>query len=75
MEEVVSIKPGTPPTVDPDGTIRNPVTYRAINVALDDGTIVQVERPLSVAKIRAAYLSSAAGRNQTVDGVSTGEMI
>lgn len=69
---VESIKPGDPPKIA-DGTILNPEPYSAANVEFDDGTNVQVERPLTRAKLQAAW--SAAHPIETVDSVTTGDVI
>lgn len=69
LTPIVSIKAAAVPgAVAPDGTIMVSVPYVAVNVELDDGRRVQIERPLTVAKIRAALAPLA-----VFDGVSEGD--
>lgn len=70
---VESIKPGEPPDIAPDGTILNPEPYYACNVTLNDGITVQVERPLTLEAIRAAYEIALANPEQEVDRVREGD--
>lgn len=69
LEEINSIKAGPKSTILEDGTIVNPEEYHAVNVYLDDGRIIQVERPLIMGKIRAAL------SRKTVDEVSEGDEV
>lgn len=73
IETLEGIKVGAGSRVDPDGTVRDPEPYSAANVHFDDGTIVQVERPLTPGKVAAAH--AAAQRTMTVDGVSIGDVV
>ncbi len=75
LSPIESIKPGDPPDVTRDGTILNPIPYLAVDVTFDDGIMVQVERPLTLAKIRVAYRNTVARKNVTVDEVSTGDTV
>ena len=75
MRPVTSIKPGTPPNIAPDGTILNPVPYRAVDVEFDDGVTVQVERPINPSKIKTAYLAHDDVKSVTYDGVSKGDVV
>jgi len=72
LEEVYSIKPGDPPDVAPDGTILNPVPYHAADIWFDDGITVQVERPLTPAKVRAAYQAARAEASAGIDEIALG---
>lgn len=73
LTPIESIKPGDPPQVAPDGTILNPVPYSAVDIAFDDGVVVQVERPLTKAAVKAAYLAARQAQQATLDGLSTGQ--
>lgn len=74
IEQVESIKPrpGTP--VLPDGTIQDPVPYRAVDIEFDDGMSIQVERPITLAKIRAAR-GAAQAPTTPIDGFTIGQDI
>ena len=73
MKEVESVKPG-PGGIADDGTIRNPQPYRAVDVEFDDGVTVQVERPLTAAKLQAAH-RTAVGAQPAIDGLNVGDSI
>lgn len=75
IEPVSSIKAGPGSSVEPDGTILNPEPYEAANITFDDGVTVQVERPLTVAKLQAAYKAATALKGATLDGISPGDVI
>lgn len=69
--EGIRVGPGS--TVLPDGTILDPEPYHACDVTLDDGVEVQVERPLTLEAIRAAYEIAVTNPVQEVDGVREGD--
>ena len=75
LHPVSSIKVGPLSTVAPDGTIINPVPYEGVNVIFDDGVTVQVERPLTLAKITAAYRAAVAPAGSAIDGGAPGAVI
>lgn len=69
LEEVNSIKAGPKSTILEDGTIVNPLKYHGAVVELDDGRVIQVERPLTLGKIRAKMV------RKTVDEVTEGDEV
>lgn len=73
LEPIDSIAAGPGSTILPDGTITNPVPYHAVNVTLDDGRTVQIQRPLTLAKLQAALAAPAAGA--AVDGIAPGTLL
>ena len=73
LTPIESIKPSTG-GVAPDGTIRNPLPYSAVDVEFDDGVTVQVERPLTQGKIQAA-LAALAARQPAIDGFNVGDNV
>ena len=75
LAAVESIQPGIPPQIAPDGTILNPVPYLAANVTFDAGVTVQVERPLTVLKLQAAYKDATAAKGPVLDGIAPGDLI
>ncbi|KKN35894.1 hypothetical protein LCGC14_0778980 [marine sediment metagenome] len=72
---IESIKPGKPPDITPDGTILNPEPYHAVDVEMDIGVTVQVERPLSIAKIKKALQSAIDVDGEPIDGVAKGDNV
>jgi len=75
LREVASIKAGPGSTVLDDGTIQDPEPYEAVDVELDDGVTVQVERPVTRAKLSAAYAAAVDKQGATIDEVSVGDVI
>ncbi len=75
LDPISSIKVGPGSTVLPDGTIVDPVPYEAVNIRFDDAVVVQVERPLTLPKIQAAWRAATTGAVTTIDGISTGAII
>ena len=75
LEPVESIKVGPGSTIAPDGTILDPEPYHACDVGLDDGITVQVERPVTLAAIRAAYEIAVSNPVEEVDGVREGDVL
>lgn len=75
LTPISSTQVGPGSTVLPDGTILNPVPYEAVNTWFDDGVWAQVERPLTLAKVRAAYLAAQTGPSALIDGIATGLVI
>lgn len=75
MEELHSIKVGISSTVAPDGTIIDPEPYIAVEIAFDDGTRIQVERPLTIAKVQQAYKDALTNTNIAIDGIAIGAVI
>jgi len=75
LKEVSSIKAGPKSTILPDGTIQDPEPYEAGDITFDDGVTLQVERPLTKAKLKAAYDAAGAKHTTTIDEVSTGNSI
>ncbi len=73
LTPIESIKAGDPPDIAPDGTILNPEPYHGCNVGMDDGITVQVERPLTLEAIRAAYEIAVTNPVEEVDGVHEGD--
>ena len=73
LTPIESIQVGPDSTVLPDGTIQNPTPYLAADITFDDGVVVQVERPLTDAKVQAAY--RAARTAEPIDGVPVGRNI
>ena len=73
LTPVEGIKPGAG-GVAPDGTIRNPQPYRAVDIEFDDGATVQVERPLTLAKLQAAH-GTAPPPAAPIDGFTVGQDI
>ena len=72
LRPISSIKVGPGSTVEPDGTIANPEPYRAANISFDDSTTVQVERPLTLARIQAAWRAARAAQGTSLDGLASG---
>lgn len=72
LEVITSIKAGIASTIQPDGTIINPEPYVATNVYFEGGEVVQIERPLTKAKVMNAFLQL---KPKTVDEVTEGEII
>ena len=75
LDPVSSIKVGPKSTVLPDGTIVDPEPYEAVNVTFDDGVAVQVERPLTVIKIRDAWRAATSLTGSPIDGIAPGTTI
>ena len=75
LEAVESIKPGDPPEIAPDGTILNPVAYEAVDITFDDGVSVQVERPLTLTKVVAAWKDAQATIRVKIDGIGVSDVI
>jgi len=75
LTPIESIKAGPSSTVLDDGTIRDPEPYKAVDVTFDDGVTVQVERPVTRAKLQAAYAAAAGKPGATIDEVSVGDVI
>jgi len=75
LTRVTSIKAGPGSTVLDDGTIQDPEPYEAVNSELDDGVTIQVERPLTREKVKAAYDAAVREHAVTIDEVSTGDVI
>ena len=81
MPRIVSLRPitsitvGPGSTILPDGTILNPVPYSAVDITFDDGVQAQVERPLTVASIQAAWRAAVAAQRRAIDGIATGDNI
>lgn len=75
MEIVRSIKAGPNSRILPDGTIENPEPYEAVNIVFENGIFIQVERPLTMAKIRAAYNKRILEQTTSIDGFQTGQDI
>jgi len=74
MTKVTSIKAGLGSTVLSDGSILNPEPYSAVNIYLDDGRKVQVERPLTIEKIQAAVVVPDKVPEE-IDGIREGQQI
>lgn len=74
LESIESIKVGPRSRVEADGTIISPVPYHGVNVTLDDGRVVQVERPLTVTKVMAALLAQVKPP-VTVDSITEGDVL
>ena len=71
---IKTIKPDpTKPTILKDGTIKNPIPYNAVNIEFDDEILIQVEKPLTITKIKTAY--NKAKPSKTIDGISEGQDI
>lgn len=75
MVPVESIVAGPGSTILPDGTILNPDPYHAADITFDDGVLVQVERPLTVAKIQQAWRDATAASGSAMDGITPGDPI
>lgn len=75
LREVTSIKAGPGSTILEDGTIQDPELYEAIEITCDDGTVFQVERPLTRTKVKAAYDETIDKHTTTIDEVSIGDHI
>ena len=57
-----------------DGSVMKPEPLNAVDVHLDNGTILQIERPLTVVKIQAA-LATKTLPIVTIDGISEGDIV
>lgn len=75
LTPIESIKAGPKSTIMQDGTILNPVPYEAADLECDDGFTFQVERPLTLEKIKAAKDAAEDAARVTIDGISTGDDI
>ena len=72
---VESIQVGPLSTVLPDGTIVNPEPYSAVDIEFGDGVQVQVERPLTLAKITAAWKAAGSSSQKPLDGLVPGDVV
>jgi len=75
LTPVESIKVGVGSTVLPDGTIVNPEPYSAADIEFTDGVTVQVERPLTPAKLTAAWRAAQGSSQKPLDGVTPGDAV
>lgn len=73
LSPISSIKVGPGSTVLPNGTIVSPEPYDAVDIYFDDGILVQVERPLTMVKVVAAYQASKLAQATVIDGIATGQ--
>ena len=75
LTPVESIKVGVGSTVLPDGTIVNPEPYSAADIEFTDGVTVQVERPLTPAKLTAAWKAARGSSLTPLDGIVPGDVV
>ena len=72
LRPVQSIQVGPGSTVAPDGTIIAPAPWDGAEVRFSDGVVVHVERPLTLAKVLAAYQEAATLSIAEIDGLAVG---
>ena len=71
--EIEAVKPDGTGT-EKDGTIKNPINVSLATIVFEDGTKIQLERPLTEIKIIAAYNAKVASI-KTIDGISENDDI
>lgn len=72
--EINTIKAGINSTILNDGTIKDPENYNCVTIIFDDSIIIQVERPLTITKIKNAYNTKIADI-KSIDGISENQDI
>ena len=65
-----TIKPSKTSKILKDGTITKPVKVQVVDITLSDGQTVQIERPITKAKIKKAIV-----KTRTIDAIEEGDQI